>query len=102
MDRLAMLRQMATAKPDDPFPKYGLAMELRKRGDNEEARAAFEQLVTAHPDYVAAYLMFGGLLVELGDKTRAVEIYARGIEVATRCGNSHAAGELDAALSGLQ
>lgn len=96
-----MLRQMATAKADDPFPKYGLAMELRKRGETTEACTVFEQLVDKHPDYVAAYLMFGGLLVEIGDKTRAADIYARGIEVATRCGNAHAAGELDAALAQL-
>ncbi len=96
-----MLRQMVAAKPQDPFPKYGLAMELRKRGDVAEAKAVFEQLVDAHPDYVATYLMFGGLLVELGDKARAAEIYARGFEVATRCGNTHAAGELDAARAAL-
>jgi tetratricopeptide (TPR) repeat protein len=101
MDRLAMLRQMATAKPEDPFPKYGLAMELRKRGEAGQAREVFEQLVEEHPDYVPTYLMFGGLLVELGDKARAAEIYARGIEVATRSGNAHAAGELDAALAAL-
>jgi cytochrome c-type biogenesis protein CcmH/NrfG len=101
MDRLAMLRQMVTAKPDDPFPKYGLAMELRKRGDHQEACSAFEQLVDAHPDYVASYLMFGGLLVEIGDKARAAEIYARGFEIATRVGNAHAAGELDAARNAL-
>lgn len=96
-----MLRQMASAKPDDPFPKYGLAMELRKQGHAEEACAAFEQLVGKHPDYVATYLMFGGLLVERDEKDRAAEIYRRGIEVATRAGNAHAASELEAALHQL-
>ena len=40
MDRLAMLEKMVAAKPDDPFPKYGRAMELKKLGRNDEARAA--------------------------------------------------------------
>jgi hypothetical protein len=32
MDRLAMLQQFVAKRPDDPFARYGLAMELKKRG----------------------------------------------------------------------
>ena len=32
MDRLAMLQQFVAQRPDDPFARYGLAMELKKRG----------------------------------------------------------------------
>ena len=96
-----MLEQMASAKPDDPFPQYGLAMELRKRGELERARATFEQLAQRHPGYVATYLMFGNLLVEIGDKEAAAQTYDRGIEVATAAGDDHAAGELTAARAEL-
>ena len=34
MDRLPLLRKMAEARPGDPFPRYGLAMELAKREDD--------------------------------------------------------------------
>ena len=30
-----MLRQMVERAPGEPFPRYGLAMELRKRGEAE-------------------------------------------------------------------
>ena len=32
MDRLSMLLSMVTTKPNDPFPRYGLAMEFKKLG----------------------------------------------------------------------
>ena len=59
MDRLEMLRKFASQRPDDPFPQYGLAMELRKRGELTEANDAFASLMARHPAYIAAYLMAG-------------------------------------------
>ena len=96
-----MLEQMASAKPGDPFLRYGLAMELKKRGELERAREVFDSLVSAHPDYVPTYLMYGNLLVELGDAGAAVQTYERGHEVANRAGDDHAASELAAARAEL-
>lgn len=101
MDRLAMLRQMAERSPGDPFVQYGLAMELRKRGDTDGAVAAFGDLAARHPGYVPGYLMFGNLLRELGRVAEAAEIYDRGIEAAGVAGDSHARGELQSARAEL-
>ncbi len=101
MDRLAMLQKMVETRPDDPFPRYGLAMELRKAGRLVDARRVFEELVERHPGYVAAYLMFGNLLAELGEQDAAATIYTRGIEAARQAGDAHAASELEAARAGL-
>jgi tetratricopeptide (TPR) repeat protein len=100
-DRLAMLRQMAERAAGDPFPQYGLAMELRKRGAHDEAVLAFEQLATRHPAYVPGYLMHGNLLRELGRTDDARAVYDRGIEAAMRSGDSHAQGELESARAEL-
>lgn len=97
MDRLAMLEKLIVAKPDDPFPRYGLAMEYKKLGRHDEAVRAFEELSRVHPSYVPTYLMFGDLLESLGRASEAGEVYARGIEAADAAGNDHAAGELRAA-----
>ncbi|MFO7561831.1 MAG: tetratricopeptide repeat protein [Enhygromyxa sp.] len=97
MDRLGMLEELVVAKPDDPFPRYGLAMEYKKLGRHDEAVQAFEELTRAHPSYVPSYLMFGNLLEALGRAEQAAEIYTRGIEAARAAGNDHAAGELQAA-----
>ena len=85
-----MLRKMAAAKPDDPFPAYGLAMELTKQGADDEARSAFADLVRRHPDYIPSYLMYGNLLATTGARDEAAAVYAAGIEAATRAGDDHA------------
>ena len=99
MDRIATFLSFISKSPADPFPRYGLAMEHKTRGDNDQAWIVFEELVTKFPDYVPTYLMAGGTLVALGRKDEAAAIYERGIEVATRRGDPHARGELQSALS---
>ena len=101
MDRLGMLRKMAAAKPDDPFPAYGLAMELAKQGELEDARQTFAGLVERQPGYIPAYLMFGNLLVRMGQRDEASSTYVAGIEAATKAGDDHARSELEGALDEL-
>ena len=99
MDRIATFRSFIDRSPADPFPRYGLAMELKTRGELAEAWTAFRELVDQFPDYVPTYLMAGGTLSALGRKAEAAEIYRKGIEVATRRGDQHARRELEAALA---
>jgi tetratricopeptide (TPR) repeat protein len=101
MDRIATFRSFIAKSPTDPFPRYGLAMELKGNGQLDDAWAAFEELITQFPDYVPTYLMAGGTLAALARKDEAAEIYRKGIEVAQRRGDQHARGELEAALSEL-
>ncbi len=101
MDRIATFRSFITKSPSDPFPRYGLAMEYKGRGDLAEAWAVFEELLAGFPDYVPTYLMAGGTLVGLDRKAEAAEIYSKGIEVAQRRGDQHARGELESALAEL-
>lgn len=99
MDRIATFRSFISRTPTDPFPRYGLAMELKTRGELAEAWAAFQDLIAAFPDYVPSYLMAGGTLVALGRKDEAIGVYRQGIEVAQRRGDQHARGELESALA---
>jgi predicted Zn-dependent protease len=101
MDRLAALRDFVAKSPDDPFPRYGLAMELANRGQLEEACQAFQELLDRKPDYVPTYLMYGNALARAGRAERAAEIYRAGAEVSMRRGDTHAHGELVAALAAL-
>jgi Flp pilus assembly protein TadD len=102
MDRLSVLRQFVAKSPDDPFPRYGLAMELVGRGQLADACQAFQELVDRMPDYVATYLMYGNALASLGDRARAAETYRQGAEVAARRGDGHARSENLAALAALE
>ena len=99
MDRLASFRSFISKSPQDPFPRYGLAMEHKGRGENAEAWTVFEELITKFPDYVPTYLMAGGTLISLGRKDEAAGIYRQGIEVASRRGDQHARRELEDALA---
>ena len=101
MDRIATFRSFISKSPADPFPRYGLAMELKGRGELDEAWTVFQELIAKFPDYVATYLMAGGTLVALGRKDEAATIYQQGIEVATRRSDTHARGELQSALGEL-
>ena len=90
MSRVETLKKFIAAHPSDPFPRYGLAQEYKNAGQLAEARAEFETLMHDHPDYTAAYLHAGNVLLALGE---------RGVEVCRRRGDGHAMSELEGALS---
>ena len=99
MDRVATFKSFIAKSPGDPFPRYGLAMELKGQGDLDGAWNVFQQLLAEFPDYVASYLMAGGTLVAMGRKDDAANVYRRGVEVATQRGDQHSRGELESALA---
>ncbi len=101
MDRLGMLQDLVASKPDDPFVCYGLAMEYKKLGRNDEAAQVFAELAAQHPDYVPGYLMHGNLLESMDEPDAAVRVYDAGIEVASKAGDAHAVSELEAARDAL-
>jgi len=88
-------------KPQDPFPRYALALEYKNAGRLDEARATFDALMSAHPDYTAAYLHAGNTLLALGLRDDARAVYQRGVDVCVRRGDAHARGELEGALASL-
>lgn len=101
MDRIATFKSFIARTPTDPFPRYGLAMEHKTRGELNEAWTAFSDLLAQFPDYVPTYLMAGGTLAGLGRKDEAADVYRRGIDAALRKGDAHARGELESALGEL-
>jgi hypothetical protein len=101
MDRIATFKTFIARTPSDPFPRYGLAMEYKTRGDHEQAWTVFQELLAGFGDYIPTYLMAGGTLVALGRHADAADVYRRGIDVATRRGDSHARRELESALGEL-
>jgi tetratricopeptide (TPR) repeat protein len=101
MDRIASFRSFIARSPSDPFPRYGLAMELKSSGDIDAAIGEFATLMERFPDYVPTYLMAGNTLAEHGRHADARAAYERGIAAAQKKGDSHALGELEAALAQL-
>src|SRR5437879_2421687 len=101
MDRVAQLRRFADARPDDPFPRYALALELKSGGDVQSAAAELEALVANKPDYLPSYLMLAMLLQGLGRFDDARGVLGKGQQVARAQGNAHTLGELTTALEQL-
>jgi cytochrome c-type biogenesis protein CcmH/NrfG len=77
MDRIAMLNEILAQAPNDPFARYGLAMEYSKVGDAQRALGEFGKLLAAHHDYTSGYFM------------------------AQRTRNAHAQSEMEAMLTEL-
>jgi Tfp pilus assembly protein PilF len=101
MDRTERLRILAEKKPEDAFPRYGLAMEYKNQGNHAEAIPLFEQLLEHHPEYIAAYFHFGMSLQAVGQEERAEQVFRQGVDMAERKGELHAKEELQAALAEL-
>jgi hypothetical protein len=92
--RLAAIEAMIAKRPDDPFPRYARAMELRSRGMKVEALEAYREITVAFPGYVPTYLMAAQLAAELGRAEDARAFAERGVERARQAGDAHALSEL--------
>ena len=101
MDRIDQLRTFLQQDPDQPFPRYALALELKSRGDPKAAVTELEELLRRAPDYLAAYLQLGMLLQGENRLADARGVLERGQQVARKQGNSHTLSELTSALEAL-
>ncbi len=100
-DRLAVLEAMVSKAPNDPFPYYCLAQELRTRALSERALAAFDDLRARFPAYVPQYLMAAQVCRELGRLDDARAWLTAGIDAARAARDAHSLGELEGMLAAL-
>jgi Tfp pilus assembly protein PilF len=101
MDRMALLNEILSQNPADPFARYGLAMEYSNAGDVERALDEFKKLLATNPDYTAGYFMAAQTLTRSGRSDEAKKMLGDGISSAKRTGNAHAESEMQAMLSDL-
>lgn len=100
--RKQQLEEMLSLEPNDPFLRYGLAMEYVSEGKDDAAVERFHEMFEVAPDYVPAYLQAGQALVRLGNAEKAREVFLRGVETARKQGDHHAAEEMTGMLSMLE
>ncbi len=99
--RLEALRRMALARPQDPRPQFGLAVELLNLGRIREGAQALQRYLSVAEDEGNGWGRLGGALAELGEVAEAREAFRRGIDIATGRGHSGLAEELREALEAL-
>lgn len=99
--RKQQIEELLAEDPNDPFLRYGLAMEYAGAGQDEEAVRCFQELLQVAPDYVPAYMQAGRTLVRLHREDEARAMFRAGIAVARQKGDEHAAGEMEGFLENL-
>ncbi len=100
-DRIEEIRSMLAAEGDDTFLIYSLGMELASAGRHEEAVAEFGRCIDLDGDYLAAYAEAGKSLRAAGQLDQAREMFAAGMDLAGRTGESHMRDFLQQQLDGL-
>jgi predicted Zn-dependent protease len=99
--RLTILKSFAEKRPQDPFPRYALAMELKTAGDLPGAWQVLQALIADHPGYVASYAPASSVLGELGQASAAREVLKKGIAAAGRQNEDHTRAHLETMLADL-
>lgn len=99
--RMEQIEALLTDDPNDPFLRYGLALEYASVGDDGAAVDHLLRLIGDTP-YVPAFLMVGQLLNRLGRVEEACGLLRRGIVAAKEQGNTHAEGEMSGLLASLE
>lgn len=100
--RMEQIVAMLADEPNDPELHYMLAMEHVSANDDPGAVRCFEELFQRAPDYVAGYHMAGRTLARLGRLDEARAVLQRGIPVAQKKNDMHAAGEMQEFLASLE
>ena len=97
-ERVAALRKMADARPDDPRPRFGLALEHERAGEWDDAARELRADLALTDDQGNAWGRLGKALRELGRDDEAKEAYRTGVEAAYRHGHPTMAGEFEQVL----
>ena len=99
--RRAQLEAMLQDDPTDSFLRYALAMELRKSASTQESLAILDGLMNDAPPHVPSFLMAAQQLVESENIAEARSTLRRGIDVARKQDEAHAAAEMSELLTSL-
>lgn len=99
--RLALLEKMTAGGSTDPFHWYGLALEYKGQGRDDDALRTFERLRALDPGYVPQYLLHAQVLVKLGRTADARACLEAGVVAARQKGDAHALSELERDLGAL-
>ena len=99
--RIASLARMAEAHPNDPRPRFGLALEYEKLGRWEDMVTTLREYLKLTDDEGNAYGRLAHALRQLGRDEEAREAYRQGIAAAERHGHPTMAGEFEDALDDM-
>ena len=100
--RLKQLEELLRNEPNDPFLRYGVAMEHKKAGRLELALEWFAKTLEADATYCYSCYQEGQIIQLLCLSHASRQVYLRSIAAARQCNDQHAAGEMQVALDALE
>lgn len=86
-NRIEVFKQMLAADPTNSMVMFGLAKEYEKLGQADEVIILLENYLAQADDEGNAYGMLAKAYEQTGNRERAKEIYAKGIEVSLAHGH---------------
>lgn len=101
MDRVEKIKEMLLENPMDSFLCHALALEYIKLGNDEEARKLFESILANEPGYIGSYYHLAKLLEKTGETEKAIKVYEKGMEEASKAADNHSLSELKSAFEEL-
>jgi cytochrome c-type biogenesis protein CcmH/NrfG len=99
--RKEQILELLAEEPNDPFLRYGLAMEYVSEGNDDEAVRWLRELLRSSENYVPGHLQLGQALLRLGRLEEAKTAWERGVRVARVQGEQHAAEEMQGFLESM-
>jgi tetratricopeptide (TPR) repeat protein len=104
--RLEQLKKLHAADPADPFCTYGIALEIAKTGQVDEALSWLDKTLELDPHYCYAYFQKGKILSGVGRSSEARTVLTDAIKLARNIPNNpeaaHAAEEMAALLDSIE
>jgi folate-binding protein YgfZ len=100
-ERVALFLDALQGNPDDPLGNFGLAMAYIELNELRLAITPLEKTLLAQPKHSVAYLNLGNCYNRLGQTIQAMDVYHRGIAVASQQGDRIPLQTMQQALSAL-
>lgn len=101
MDRIERLHEFLRSTPNDSFLQHALALEYVKIGEEEQAKALFENILATDEGYIGSYYHLAKLLERIQQTDAAIAVYEKGMQQAKKAGDNHAYSELRSAYEDL-
>ena len=96
-----MFQQVLEIDPEDTVALFGMGDIAFYREDFKVAVENLEKVVTFDEKYSAAYLLLGKSLEASGNLERAMQVYKKGIDVASKRGDMMPANDMQSRLNQL-
>lgn len=101
-DRIAELKELLRADPDNTFLLYSLAQEHTRAGELPQAIAFYDRTIDIDPQYCYAYYHKAKCQEDAGDAAAARRTLEEGMAQAQEAGDTQAAREIQVFLDSLE